>query len=158
MKQINSNSLFVFKEQTHFFGIRNSDFDTYFPLNRLWISPTNEKQLLWKFEGRQEKQKGYFIAPGILFGFKDVKLSESSIVFLKKFSHQSSVGLVMNDFYTQIVNTRVGPKVLSTELIKNFPEHLPKSAFHFVKRYKRKNIMVINMEGLLNEYEIEWPK
>ena len=158
MKKIKSDGLLVFKEQTHLFGIRNSDFDSYFPLNKLWISPSNKEQLLWKFEGKQGKPKGYFVHPAMLFGFKDVKFSQSSIVFLKKLNKNISVGLIMNDFYTRIINGRIGPKVLSTDLVKNFPINLPKAAFHFVKRYKRKNIMVINLEGLIDEFRIEWPE
>ncbi len=157
MKQIKSDDLFVFKEQMHFFGIRKSDFDNYFPLNQMWISPLDDMQLLWRFESIQGKPKGYFVHPAMLFGFKDVNFSQSSIVFLKKLNHKTSVGLIMNDFYTQIVNGNVGPRLLSTDLVKNFPANLPKNAFHFVKRYKRKNIMVINLEGLVDEYKIEWP-
>jgi hypothetical protein len=158
MNRVNLNSIFVFKEQSHLFGILPTDFNTFLPLNKLWIAPVSNDSPLWKFEGTPSNQQGYFVHLATLFGFKDVRFSQSGVVFLKQHAKNMFVGIVMNDFVMQIVNRNIGPKTIAMELTKNFPPNLPKSAFHFIQRYKRKNIMVINPEGLMKEYKIEWPE
>lgn len=158
MNRVSVNSIFVFKEQTHLFGILPTDFYTFLPLNKLWISPVSKDSPLWRFEGESSIQQGYFVHLATLFGFKDIRFSQSGVIFLKQHTKKSYVGIVMNDFLMQIMNRKIGPKTIAIELTKNFPPNLPKSAFHFVQRYKRKNIMVINPEGLLKEYDITWPQ
>ena len=156
MKQLNQNSLLVFKEETVYFGLLADEYDTYLPLNQLSISPHGQNALLWKFEAKQSRQKGCFTNPAMLFGFKDIKFSQSGIVFIKRLSTKESMGLLMNDFITQIVRKKTGLKTSPVHLNKNLPPTFPKSAFHFIQRHQRKNVLVINPDQLRREFPIVW--
>lgn len=151
--------LFVFREQPYLFGIVNSDFDTYLPLNKVWISPDPETPNIWHFEVKNSaSRKGCFIHPATLFGFGEVQISDSSVLFLKKQDNGMETGILMNDFVMQLSDKKVGLKQYETELVKSFPENLPKSAFRFVQRYKRSNIFVYDVAGIIKEYNIQWPE
>lgn len=152
-------SLFVFREQPYLFGIESNDFDSYLPLNKVWISPDPVTPNIWHFEVKNSKsRKGYFIHPATLFGFRDVQISNSSVLFLMKLENGMETGILMNDFVMQLSDKKVGLKQYETELVKSFPESLPKSAFRFVQKYKRNNIFVFDVAGLIKEFGIHWPE
>lgn len=151
--------LFVFREQPYLFGIVDSDFDAYLPLNQVWISPDSVTPNIWHFELKNgSSRKGCFIHPATLFGFREVQISNSSVLFLKKQENGMETGVLMSDFVMQLSDKKVGLKQFETDLVKSFPQELPKSAFRFVQRFKRNNIFVFDVAGLLNEFSICWPE
>jgi len=156
MKQVSRNSLLVFKEGATYFGLLADEYDTYLPLNQLSISPHQQNDLLWDFHGKQSKQKGCFTNLAMLFGYADIRFSQSGVIFLKRLSTKESIGLLVNEFITQIVNKKTGFKKTATYLSNNIPPALPQSVFHFIQRHQRKNILVINPEKLRQEYPIVW--
>ncbi len=148
------NTLLVFREQNLFFGIRSNDFEQYFPLNKVWISQANNSSQVWRFEGKEKKEKGCFIHPGSLFGFSKFRISQTGVIFLKNISNQLPMGILMNEFLMKISLKKIGTKKIDIEQLKKFPTHLPKSAFHTVQRYKRKNIFIIDPLMLFKAYDI----
>jgi hypothetical protein len=157
MKKSDSD-LFVFREQSHLLGILADDFESHLPLNRVWLSHDNDNSPFWKYEDKQTSEKGYFIHPAMLFGFNNMSFCQSSIIFLNRHQDSMNVGILMNEFLMKIIHKKSGNKALAVELVKNFPSVLPKSAFHFVHRFKRKNILVLNPEGLMKEFGLTWPQ
>ena len=133
------NGLLVFKEQSYMFGIQARDFDAYIPLNKLAISPLPDSQSVWKFEGNSNGRTGYFVHPAMLFGFRNIRFDQSGILFVRKLSAKTSVGLVLNHYQMSITSKKYGPKPLAPHLIKTFPPELPQSAFEYVQRYKRQD-------------------
>ena len=158
MARSDQKSIFVFREQPHLFGILPGDFDTYLPLEQVSISHDSENPLLWIYEEKQTSKKGYFIHPALLLGFKKITFSKSGILFLKNNTQETDIGILMNDFLMKIVQKKAGSRTLSVDLVKNFPSEFPKRAFRFVQRFKRQNILVINPEGLIKEFNLSRPQ
>ncbi|MBU2515447.1 hypothetical protein KJ966_29375 [bacterium] len=153
-----SSRLFVFREQTYLFGILSGEFDKYLSLNHVIICQDEQHPNLWKFEATDTGESGYFIHPMELFGFGKIKFSQKSILFIRNQPDSPAFGLLMNDFYMHINDKRAEPKRIEPDVVKNFPPQLPKPVFQFVRRFKRKNIFVINPDALLKEYNIQFPE
>lgn len=152
------NNVYVFKEPPYLLGVTQDDFESHLPLNQAWISPEPNSSNIWRFKTKDRSpRKGFFVHPGALFGFQKVQISNTSVLFLKKLDNEIEIGILMNEFLLQTSNKKAGSKQLSVDFVKNFPEKLPKTAFHFVQRHKRKNVFVINFDGLMDEFTIVWP-
>ncbi len=146
-----SSKLLVFRDHSYLFGILPEEYDMHLPLNQVTITQDKQNSDLWFFETKKDNINGQFVHPLALFGFRKYSFSQNSVLFIRNLSHSElpSFGLVMNDFYMQLSERRVEPKKIEPEVVKNFPKHFPKDAFHYVQRYKRKNIFVINPDALL---------
>lgn len=151
------NKLIIFQESSHLIGINPSDFDSAIQLNAVWISPSATSENVWEFESKDAAWKGCFVHPGTLFGFGKVYFDASSYLFLQKENDDFYIGILMNEFLIQLSEKRTLSKKLEIDLVKNFPAELPKSAFQFVHRYKRKNVLVLHPAGLLETYHIKLP-
>ncbi len=153
-----SSRLFIFQEQAYLFGIQSGEFDKHLLLNRVTVFQDKQHTDLWKYEIKDNSESGYFIHPAALFGFSKIKFSQKSILFIRNQPQSPTFGLLMNDFYIHMTEKRVESKRIEPDVVKNFPPQLPKSVFHYVRRYKRKNIFVINPDALLKEYSIQLPE
>ena len=152
------NNLYVFREHPYLLGVKPDEFESYLPLNKVWISPLSNHSNIWRFEVKNGSiRQGFFIHPGGLLGLQKAQISNYSVLFLKKLSDDIEIGILMNDFLLQIADKKLAPKQLDVNFLKNFPDSLPKPAFHFVQRHQRKNVYVISFDGLIAEYEIKWP-
>lgn len=156
MTNSNSNHLFVFKEQSLTLGVLPNEFDLVVPLNQYWISQSTTNPKIWKFNRENSSRSGFFVHPASLFGLKEVRFSDRGIAFLKKQSEDKYIGMVLNQYLMKIGVKKLGPKLIAADLVKNLPQNLPKSVFRSVQRFQRKNIFILNFDGILDEYKIDW--
>ncbi|MCP4749709.1 MAG: hypothetical protein GY866_02340 [Proteobacteria bacterium] len=139
-----SNSLVIFREHNHYFGLFPNDFEQHFSLNKTWISPSEHSPLIWKFEREQSPSEGVFVHLGAVFGYSPANFSQTGHIFMKKVSDQSSMGIFADNLLMKIPKIKTGDKNIDVEKIKNLPPEIPIKAFRFIKRYRRKNIFVID--------------
>lgn len=151
------NNLLIFREQSYLFGLLPAEFENYLPLDTVWISPFQDSPHIWQYETKESAKKGYFVHPGTLFGFSNLSFSENSVIFLTEIKNKMGFGVLMNGYLTQLSEKVTLQKKMDLELVSNFPDNLPKSAFQYVQRYKRKNVLVLDLKGLIKEFDIEWP-
>lgn len=148
------NSLIVFREENIYLGLLLNDFEQHFSLNHVWISPSMQSPLIWKFETKQKPFEGNFVHLGILLGFSPAYFNHSGHIFLKKIHDFSFMGIFMNNFFLQIPFAKFRDKKLDISEVKNYPLNVPKNTFRFVHRFKRKNIFVIDPLLLFQTYNV----
>lgn len=150
------DSLIVFSENIYFFGLLPSDFDQFFSLNKAWISPTEDSSLQWKFEREEEPYQGNFVHFGNLLGLSSATFSETGYIFLKNLSATSSQGVFINQFIMRVALKKMKERNrIEVDEAKGFPPDVPRTAFRYVQRYKRKNIMVLDPLMLFRAYGIK---
>lgn len=152
------NELYVFREQNYFFGILPDDFDTFFPLNRVTITPVESSASLWIYEEKKTGEKGFFIHPASFLGFRKLTFSQSSLIFLINRQESRPLGMLMNEFIVNIALKKAFNKNIEIEAVKNFPKSFPKSVFNYIHRYKRANVFVINPTKMMEEFNIRVPE
>ncbi len=147
-----TSKLFVFQETNILLGLDPDEFDKHIALNQVTISRHNDNPDYWHFEGKNSDEKGLFLHPASLLGLGKLDFSQKSYLFIKKQGEgqELSPGLLMNNFQMQITTKKTGSKMILPGVAKNFPKQVPKSAFRFIQRFKRKSILVIDPPALLS--------
>ena len=134
-------------------GIFPSDFENYFQLSSAWISPSSHSMLVWKYERDKEPKNGNFIHAGALLGSASAIFSQHGYVFVKRINADLTMGLFLNEIISEIPLKRMGKKV---EIDQNhkIPSNIPVSAFRFIHRIKRKNVLVIDPLMLFKAFDV----
>jgi len=147
------NSVVVFQERGLFLGLYPSDFENYFQLNSVWISPSSHSMLVWKYERTKEPQNGSFIHASALLGSSPAVFSQHGYVFEKKITNSLSMGLFLNDITSEIPLKKIGKKI-EIDQVNKLPPDIPQSIFRFVHRVKRRNILIIDPLMLFKAYNV----
>ncbi|MDH5560163.1 MAG: hypothetical protein OEY59_04830 [Deltaproteobacteria bacterium] len=152
-------SLIVFRKNNFFFGIKPSDFDYQFNLNKVFISKENLTEGVWRFENADsELKKGVFVHLGALFNLYPAFIQHNNFVFCKQVEKDFYLGYVFDNFYTQIALKKFKNKKKDLQEIHNLPPDIPREAFQYIQLFKRKKILVVDPIGLYLTYQDQLKK
>jgi len=150
-----SDSLLIFQENKLHFGMFPDEFEQYFPLNNVWISPEEGKPNIWRFEREKPPMRGKFVHFGSLIGKTPAYFDDTGYIFMKNIPGEFSLGIFIGAVILRIPVKKLRAKKIEIEReSKRIPAQLPKTAFRYIQRFQRKNILIINPLLLFRAYKI----
>jgi hypothetical protein len=147
-------SIIVFQVGHHHYGLDPVDFEAYFALKSVWISPPRQPSPWWRFERRREITKGFFVHFGALTGLSMAEFSGSGFVFLKNVPAVAALGICANGLIAKVPKHRLKKRVIAADEYRGLPEGLPCTAFSGVRWLGRKPILIIDPLLLFHAYDL----
>lgn len=171
-----NDSLVIFREKNHFFGLVTEDYDTRFSVDQCWINASDIAPSLWNFSREKAPDNGIFIQPkqqipnkgifvhlGALFGLPNIGFSFTGYLFLKEITDlrldlpYQHFGILMDNYFNRISMKEVRQNRISINEFTDLPEEIPKSAFRYVYLFRKKKILIIDPLMLLRSYKDIFP-
>lgn len=151
-----NNNLIIFQEKHYSFGLFPEDFEKHLSLDQVWVRPSGISPSIWNFEAKKKDLQGVFVHLGVLFGFPMNSFHHSGYVFIKELP-DLSFGVLMGNYQLKIPTQSIGNTKVGIDEIADLPSNIPKSAFRYAVRYKKRKILIIDPLMLLRSYNNLFP-